>query len=82
VFRWEADRDVGEVRVLVQYWANLDSLTADHLHQLGIEWSPAEARPFFSALVEGVLDAFAREGVDDPFAQLLEEHAERPLTPL
>jgi len=77
VFEWTADMDEAQVRHLVQYWANLDSLTSDHLDRLGVTWSADEARPFFIAIVAGVEQAFAEIGVDDPFTQLLVEHAQK-----
>lgn len=75
-FEWAADADAETVRVLVQYWANFDSLTDDHMHDLGLEWSPREARPFFVALARAVDDAFRSTGEVNPYARLLAERAD------
>ena len=75
-FLWEAEVEGTVARVLVQYWANLDSLTDEHLERMGIDWSPPDARPFFIALAEGVAEAFDRAGEGDVFAQLLALRAE------
>ena len=74
-----------ELRQLVRYWANLDSLTDEQVAALGVDWSSAEARPFFDALAVGVAQALS--GVDaagggpgrDAFAELLVEHVGRPV---
>lgn len=71
VFFWEADLDPDQVRSLVRYWANLDSLGDDWVDGVGLAWSPMAARPFFDALTSGVADALSREGEPDPFADLL-----------
>jgi hypothetical protein len=71
-FRWQQDFDEADVHRLVQYWANLDSLTEEHLDRFGIKWSPLESRPFFDALAAGVAGALQH----DPFADLLLEHGE------
>ena len=77
-FRWSADMDTDEVRWLLRYWANLDSLPPDLVARLGIEWSPPEARPFFDALVTAVVSAFSAEGLVDPFADLLAQQTPTP----
>lgn len=71
VFEWSADFPVDDVRTLVRYWANLDLMTAAHLERFEITWSPAEARPFFHALVAAVDQAFRDEDLTDPFVDLL-----------
>ncbi|HVM09403.1 MAG TPA: hypothetical protein VM345_13130 [Acidimicrobiales bacterium] len=75
-FVWSEDLDPDWVRLLVRYWANLDSLTDEHLSQVGISWSPPDARPFFVALADGVAQAFRGIGQDDPFSELLARRAD------
>jgi hypothetical protein len=77
--------DEAEVRLLVRYWANLDSLTDEQVAALGVDWSSSEARPFFDALAVGVARGLAEAGDDasgegpDAFAELLVEHVGRPV---
>lgn len=71
IFEWSADFTEDELRSLVRYWANLNAMTARHLDEFGITWSPDDARPFFHALVAGVEQAFVDEGRPDPFLVLL-----------
>jgi hypothetical protein len=77
--------DEDEVRSLVRYWANLDSLTDQQVAALGVDWSTPEERPFFDALVAGVAralgdaDAAAGAPVRDAFAGLLVDHVGRPV---
>lgn len=78
VFMWSAEMRSDEVARLVQYWANLDSLTDAQVDALGLAWAPAEARPFFDSLAHGVADALAG-GVGEPFAALLVEHTAHPV---
>jgi hypothetical protein len=73
-FRWRREFDPADVHRLVQYWANLDSLTEEHVERLGIDWSPPEARPFFDALATGVAQALAGGDPFAPYADLLVEH--------
>lgn len=71
-FHWEGVLEEAEVRTLVQYWANLDSMSDDLVRQLGVDWTPAPGRPFFVALTTAVATALADlEGGPDPFAELL-----------
>lgn len=77
-FLWQADFDPDTVHHLVQYWANLDSLSDADVERLGIEWAPLSARPFFDALATGVADALARSGEEDVFAALLVERTHTP----
>ena len=76
--------DDDEVRLLVRYWANLDSLTDEQVAALGVDWSAPEHRPFFDALALGVAQGLADADADaggagsDPFAELLVEHGRRP----
>jgi hypothetical protein len=79
-FHWVGILDEAQVRRLVQYWANLDSLTDDQVRGLGVDWAPAGGRPFFVALTTAVADALAgaEQGVD-PFATLLVAHGDRPV---
>jgi len=72
-FLWTADLDLEHVRMLVQYWANLDSMDEELLARLGLTWSPEGTRPFFEAVAVGVAAAFEQEGDDSPFARHLVE---------
>lgn len=76
VFVWEADMEEAQVRMLVQYWANLDSLTDHHLDLMGITWSPPEAKDFFDALATGVAAAFEAAGTPEPFSEMLAAQAD------
>ena len=77
-FVWSSEMEPDRARWLLRYWANLEMLSPEMMDQLGIEWSPPEARPFFAVLVAAVAAAFEAEGLADPFADLL---AERGATP-
>ena len=78
-FHWVGALDEEHVRHLVQYWANLDSLTDDQARVLGVDWSPPDGHPFFLALATAVADALAHaERGPDPFAALLVENGDRP----
>lgn len=70
-FLWSADLDPEHVRMLVQYWANLDSMDEDLLARLGLTWSPEGTRPFFEAVAIGIAAAFEGEGDTSPFARHL-----------
>ena len=60
-FLWEGDEETPRVRLLVQYWVNLDALSDDDLTRMGVAKSGPEAAPFFDALVEGVVAALETE---------------------
>jgi hypothetical protein len=77
VFHVVEEVDDDELRLLVRYWANLDSLTDEQVRTLGVDWSSADHRPFFDALVQGVARALADAG--DGFAGLLSDHVGRPV---
>ena len=79
-FHWTGVLDEEQVRTLVRYWANLDSMSDDLVRELGVDWSPAAGRPFFAALTTGVAEALARaERGRDPFAELLVERNDLPV---
>lgn len=71
VFEWSGEFDGATVRHLVQYWANLNSLSHAQVERLGVDRAPQRAQPFFDALARGVAEAFARSGQPDAFAELL-----------
>jgi hypothetical protein len=84
VFEAVEEIDEDELRLLVRYWANLDSLTDAQVAALGVDWSSAEERPFFEALAHGVARALAdadaageAAGAGDPFAELLVDNVDR-----
>lgn len=60
VFFWVGRARPDEVRRLVEEWARVDSMGDERMAQLGCHWSGPEARPFFTALTEGVLDALRK----------------------
>ena len=72
-FLWAEDLDAEEVRMLVQYWANLDSIDEGLLHRLGLTWSPEGTRPFFEAVALGVAEALEGDEKGSPFARHLAE---------
>ena len=79
-FHWTGSLEEEQVRVLVRYWANLDSMSDDLLRELGVDWSPAAGRPFFTALTTAVAEALAEVGAGpDPFADLLVERNDLPV---
>lgn len=73
VFLWEEDLDGDEVRMLVQYWANLDSIDEQLLRRLGLTWAPEGTRPFFEAVARGVATALEGDERASPFARHLAE---------
>jgi hypothetical protein len=79
VFHVVDEIDEAEVRTLVRYWANLDSLSDEQVASLGVDWSSAAARPFFDALAHGVATALAGGPGPDAFAELLVEHVGHPV---
>jgi hypothetical protein len=76
-FLWQEDLDAEEVRMLVQYWANLDSIDEALLHRLGLTWSPEGTRPFFEAVALGVAEALEGDEKGSPFARHLAERGRR-----
>lgn len=72
-FLWTGDLDPEHVRMLVQYWANLDSMDEELLARLGLTWSPEGTRPFFEAVALGVAVALEEGGDASPFARHLVE---------
>ena len=79
-FHWEGELDEEQVRTLVRYWANLDSMSDDLLRQLGVDWTPPAGRPFFAALTTAVAEALAgAERGPDPFAELLVVRKDLPV---
>ena len=70
-FHWQRDLDPDQVRMLVQYWANLDSMDEEILGRLGLTWSPAGTRPFFEAVATGVAAALEGDAKASPFAEHL-----------
>ena len=79
-FRWGGLLAADRVRLLVHYWANLDSLSDDQVRALGVDWSPPAGRPFFVALTEAIAVALAADDRGaNPFAELLVDHGRRPV---
>jgi hypothetical protein len=79
-FHWGEELDEEQVRLLVRYWANLDSMTDEQVRELGVDWSPSGGRPFFVALTTAVATALAgaADGAD-PFAELLVDRNDLPI---
>ena len=79
-FHWIGTLDEEQVRVLVRYWANIDSMSDELVRELGVDWSPAAGRPFFVALTTAVATALAdADAGPDPFAELLVERNDLPI---
>ena len=79
-FHWIGELEEEQVRHLVRYWANLDSMTDDLVRQLGVDWSPEAGRPFYVALTTAVATALAEAGeAPDPFAELLVGRNDHPV---
>ena len=79
-FHWVGILDEEQVRMLVRYWANLDSMSDALVLELGVDWSPAAGRPFFVALTTAVAEALAGAGQGpDPFAELLVGRNDAPV---
>lgn len=72
-FTWADELDPEEVRMLVQYWANLDSMDEGLLRRLGLTWSPEGTRPFFEAVALGMALALEGDEKASPFARHLAE---------
>jgi hypothetical protein len=79
-FHWTGRLEEEQVRTLVRYWANLDSMSDDLVRELGVDWTPPPGRPFFVALTTAVADALAgAEHGPDPFAELLVGRNDAPV---
>lgn len=78
VFEWQREMDPLQLRMLVQYWANLDYLSDDQVRALGLSWSPPEGAPFFAALAEAVARALADDDSAGDFAASLVDNDIRP----
>jgi CheY-like chemotaxis protein len=70
-FVWSARAPAAEVQRRIEWWAVIDRMNDDQLAVLGVGWSPPEARPFFRALTEGVLDALDQHATTRPLAEVL-----------
>lgn len=77
-FEWQQEMDSLHLRMLVQYWANLDYLSDDQVRALGLDWSPPEGAPFFAALAEAVARALADDEASGDFAASLVDNDIRP----
>lgn len=78
VFEWQREMDPLQLRMLVQYWANLDYLSDDQVRALDLSWSPPEGAPFFAALAEAVAQALADDDSSGDFAASLVDNDIRP----
>lgn len=72
-FRWAARARADDARRVVEHWARVDALDDRALDELGVTWSPPEARPFFLALTTGVLEALHRHERTKRLAERLTE---------
>lgn len=80
-FRWDGAVDPAEVRRLAAYWALLANTARTDEHPAGLDPAPAQAQPFYDALVEAIATAVAADEADR-FADKFEEvapafHAQR-----
>ena len=73
VFVWVGRSRAETVRAVVEDWARVDTMSDAQLAQIGCEWSAPEARPFFHALTEAVLDALDRHGETRLLAERLRQ---------
>jgi hypothetical protein len=78
VFEWQQVMDPLQVRMLVQYWANLDYLSDDQVEALGLSWSPPEGAEFVAALAEAVAVALGGDDSRARFAASLVDNDIRP----
>ena len=70
-FFWTARAKFSAVSQLIECWARIDGMSEEQAATLGIEWSPSEARPFYHALTEGVLDALEAHAASQELAKAL-----------
>lgn len=73
-FLWTGEVEVGEVRRLASYWALLANIARTDVHPTGVEPAPAEAQPFYDALVAAMAEVLAVEDADS-FSAKFEEVA-------
>ncbi len=59
-FEWVAQARPEDARRIIEHWAAVDAMSDDQLAELGVEWSPPQAQPFFQALTTGVLEGLRR----------------------
>ncbi len=78
VFEWQREMDPLQLRMLVQYWANLDYLTDEQVRALDLSWAPPGGAPFFDALAEAVARALADDDSSGDFAASLVDNDIRP----
>ena len=73
MFVWAGRARAEMVRDIVEDWARVDTMSDAQLAQLGCQWSPPEARPFFHALTQAVLDALERHEATRRLAERLRQ---------
>ena len=64
-FHWTGEEDPDTVRLLVRYWYSIATLVHTRAEELGLPVAPAEAEPFYRAVVDAVLEALDDEGRKD-----------------
>jgi CheY-like chemotaxis protein len=70
-FFWAARARFKDVEHIVEWWARVDALDDAGITQLGLQWSPPEARPFYHALTAAVLRAFETHAGSQELARTL-----------
>jgi hypothetical protein len=70
-FFWSASAKPSDVDVLLESWAAMDSMSNDQLAELGVQWSPPDALPFYRALTTGILDALEAHAGNQELAHVL-----------
>ena len=70
-FFWAARARFSDVQKLVEWWARVDDMSEEQITALGVEWSAPEARPFYHALTEGVLNALDAHAASQELARAL-----------
>lgn len=74
-FEWTSTLPVEVVIDIAELWRIITSMTDSDLQRLGAEWPPEASRPFFDALLAGVVGALSQ----DPRTQeLARDLSERP----
>ncbi|HUZ44173.1 MAG TPA: response regulator [Acidimicrobiales bacterium] len=75
VFVWVGRADPEAVKRVVEEWARVDSMGDEKMAELGCAWSGPEARPFFIALSDAVIDALTRHESTRRLAERLAQGA-------
>ncbi|MHB1444632.1 MAG: response regulator transcription factor [Acidimicrobiales bacterium] len=75
VFLWVGRADPEAVKRVVEEWARVHSMGDQKMAELGCAWAGPEARPFFIALSDAVIDALGRHESTRRLAERLAQGA-------